>query len=210
MKTKYPRSNAPAGNVFKIVRSRAKSPRPAAARAPRASGAHFKPLSFGPFVNPTTHLTKILVAIDFSDESKKVLQYAAAFARQSRASITALHVVEPIACQADYGYGTVIRSIPNLQQLRKARSRLKALSKRVLGSSLKFEPAVRSGVAHEEITQAARDFDSDLIVIGTRGDATTKHRPMGSTAEKVVRHAPCPVLVVRKKEHEFVWCRKSR
>ena len=60
----------------------------------------------------TIHLAKVLVAVDFSKESKKAMCYAGAFARRFGASITALHVVEPIACQADYGYGAVTRHIP--------------------------------------------------------------------------------------------------
>ena len=54
------------------------------------------------------------------------------------------------------------------------------------------------------ITNVARDCKADLIVITTHGHTGLKHVFMGSTAERVVRHAPCPVFVVRKCEHEFV------
>jgi nucleotide-binding universal stress UspA family protein len=63
---------------------------------------------------------------------------------------------------------------------------------------------VRIGSAWQEITEIARDRDIDLIIIGTHGYTGLKHLVLGSTAEKVVRHAPCPVLTVREKEHEFV------
>jgi universal stress protein A len=52
--------------------------------------------------------------------------------------------------------------------------------------------------------EAAKDFDVDLIVIATHGYTGWKHFCIGSTAERVVRAAPCPVMVVREKEHEFV------
>ena len=62
---------------------------------------------------------------------------------------------------------------------------------------------VQVGTAFEVITNTARDCEIDLIVLTTHGKTGLKHAFMGSTAERVVRHAPCPVLVVRKREHEF-------
>jgi len=115
-----------------------------------------------------------------------------------------LHVVEPIVCQADFGYGPVSRQHPNQELLNRAKARLNRLCKRV--SDLQHVPvaSVRSGKTDAEIVQAARDLQIDLIVMGTHGDP---RKP--SVAEAVVRHAPCPVFIVRKKEHEFAWCRKS-
>ena len=63
---------------------------------------------------------------------------------------------------------------------------------------------VRTGHAPNEITKAAKDLDIDLIVIATHGHTSWRHLCIGSTAERVVRSAPCSVLVVREKEHEFV------
>ena len=63
---------------------------------------------------------------------------------------------------------------------------------------------VRVGHAPNEITKAAKDLDADLIIIATHGYTSWRHLCIGSTAERVVRTAPCPVLVVREKEHEFV------
>ena len=61
-----------------------------------------------------------------------------------------------------------------------------------------------SGPPHREITQAARQLKVDLIVIANRGYSGWKHAMLGSVAERVVQYAPCPVLVVREKEHDFV------
>jgi nucleotide-binding universal stress UspA family protein len=63
---------------------------------------------------------------------------------------------------------------------------------------------VRFGSAFAEITEAARTLKADLIILATHGHTGLKHVVLGSTAERVVRHASCPVLVVREKEHEFV------
>ena len=81
---------------------------------------------------------------------------------------------------------------------------LNALAKNTIEPQLLKEVIVRVGAAFEVITNVARDCESDLIVITTHGHTGLKHVFMGSTAERVVRHAPCPVFVVRKCEHEFV------
>jgi len=58
--------------------------------------------------------------------------------------------------------------------------------------------------AADAVVQVARDRKADLIITATHGRTGIKHLLLGSTAEKIVRLAPCPVLVVREKEHEFV------
>lgn len=62
---------------------------------------------------------------------------------------------------------------------------------------------MRAGVPSHEIVDAAKEADADLIIIATHSYTGWKHFCIGSTAERVVRAAPCPVLVVREKEHEF-------
>jgi universal stress protein A len=57
---------------------------------------------------------------------------------------------------------------------------------------------VRAGQPFEQIATAAREVEADLIIIATRGLTGLKHTLLGSTAERVVRHAPCPVLTVRR------------
>jgi nucleotide-binding universal stress UspA family protein len=156
-------------------------------------------------------LARILVPVDFSTESKSALRYASAFARKFGASVTLLHVVQPIVCSADFGYGPVTRCSPNKDLLRKAKTRLKLLTKRLALSEPKRKTSalLRTGVAKTQIVAAARDLQIDLIIMGTRGGCAAQ-TALGSIAEQVIRHAPCPVFIVRKKEHEFVWCRKSR
>jgi nucleotide-binding universal stress UspA family protein len=63
---------------------------------------------------------------------------------------------------------------------------------------------IRNGNAADEIVRAAGEFGSDLIIISTRGYSGWKRTWFGSTAETLVRHAKCPVLVVKGSEHDFV------
>ena len=77
------------------------------------------------------------------------------------------------------------------------------VSKICRGRRFHASSPVRCGLASIEIVDAAKEVDVDLIVIATHGYTGWKHFAIGSTAERVVRAAPCPVLVVREKEHEF-------
>ena len=69
---------------------------------------------------------------------------------------------------------------------------------------MKIETLQRLGVPYEEIVDVATELAVDLIVIATHGYTTLKHFLLGSTTERVVRLAPCPVLVVREGERDFV------
>jgi nucleotide-binding universal stress UspA family protein len=152
-------------------------------------------------------VTSILVPFDFSPESKNALHYAAALARDVHASLALLHVVEPVVSQADFGYGCVTTRSSNQALVKHTHARLRLLAKRVANSGPPPPAFVRTGVAETEIVQAASDLAADLIVIGSRG-CTAAPAPIGSTAEIVVRNAPCPVLVVRKKHSQSVRPRK--
>ena len=69
---------------------------------------------------------------------------------------------------------------------------------------MKIETLQRLGVPYEEIVDVAKELAVDLIVIATHGYTALKHFLLGSTTERVVRLAPCPVLVVREGERDFV------
>ena len=153
----------------------------------------------------TIRLANILVPIDFSPESKSALRYAAAFARQFGAALTLVHVVKPIVCSADFGYGPVNRCSPDKNLLKKAKARLGRLEKSLSSSGLKTSFSLRTGGIESEIVETARDLKIDLIIMGTRGECG-KGVTIDSTAEKIVHHAPCPVFVVRRKEHELLHC----
>ena len=149
-------------------------------------------------------LKNILVPIDFSTCSKKALQYAIPFARQFNATLTLVHVV-----QSNYFPGGEFSGgydfAPAEKELRESAGQ--QLAELVLEEVDEFVPvktAVRSGSPVQEIVTAARELESDLILISTHGRTGLKHLLLGSVAENIVRLAPCPVLVVREREREFV------
>jgi nucleotide-binding universal stress UspA family protein len=148
-------------------------------------------------------LTKILVPIDFSDCSKKALQYAVPFAKQFGATITLLHVVHVI-----YIGGPEFAALdypPIEVDLRKsAEKQLAELAATEVQLQAAGGTLVRIGQEVVEIVGAAKELESDLIIISTHGRTGLNHVLMGSVAENVVRLAPCPVLVVREHEREFV------
>jgi nucleotide-binding universal stress UspA family protein len=149
------------------------------------------------------HIKSVLVPLDFSPSSEKALAYAVAFARQFGAKLTLLHVVEPVATP-DFA-----DSFPLVMENDKVKGECQRHLERVQ-RDLQIEPKlvekvlVRHGRSFHEIADAARTLKADLIIISTHGYTGLKHALLGSTTERVVRHAPCPVLVVREREHEFV------
>ena len=147
-------------------------------------------------------LKQILVPLDFSECSKKALRYAVALAREHDATITALYVIPPI-----YGvgeYGGVDYSALEEQARAYSEKELSALIRTEVEGKISADMLVRSGPPAARITEAARDIPADIIVIATHGRTGLKQALMGSVAEQVVRTAPCPVLVVREHEHEFL------
>jgi universal stress protein A len=147
---------------------------------------------------PILKLKSILVPIDFSRISQKALDYALPLAKQFGATITLLHAIEPPPYSVDLAYLPKGEEFP----IGSMKKELDALAKKTIEPTILKEVIVQVGTAFEVITNLARDSEVDLIVITTHGHTGLKHVFMGSTAERVVRHAPCPVLVVRKHEHE--------
>ncbi len=172
----------------KKVRSRKKS------SASRKKSAKFK----------SVLLKRILVPIDFSNHSMNALGYAISFARQFRASIDLIYVIEPAVYPADFSYGQI--GFPNVEEELQAHvsEELDSIIKNDIRGKIKSQKTVRTGKPFFEINQYAREQNIDLIIIATHGHTGMEHILFGSTAEKVVRKAPCPVLVVRRGEHEIL------
>lgn len=147
-------------------------------------------------------LRKILVPVDFSHCSLKALRYAAPLAEQAGAFVHLLHAVEPISSISGVQALPLMLSDEELES--QARGRLTAIAQHNVKPFVQENVRVEIGRSYDEIVKAARDLDADLIVISTHGFTGIKHVLIGSTTERVVRHAPCPVLVVRVREHEFV------
>jgi nucleotide-binding universal stress UspA family protein len=143
-------------------------------------------------------LKSILVPIDFSAPSKKALNYAATVARQFKAKLTLLHVVEPVATP-DFAasFPLVMEDDRLMAAAKKELERATKAARIPRGTVEKL--LVRFGRSFHEITEAARTRKVDLIIISTHGYTGMRHALLGSTTERVVRHAPCPVLVVRQR-----------
>ena len=145
-------------------------------------------------------LKHILVPVDFSETSAAAVRYGVALARLFGAKLHLLHVGEKatseIAMEFPLGLeGTFEDAM---------RERLVKILTPQEQLGLQHELLLRPGTPYLEIVRYARDQGIDLIVIGTHGRGFVAHAVMGSVAERVVRHAPCPVLSVRHPQHEFV------
>ena len=147
------------------------------------------------------HIRKILVPIDFSEHSQKALRYALAFAAQFDAEVTLVHIVEQMVYPGDWMYPPLAVSDFANEKREQMIERLRALD---AGSGIKTQHMVRLGRAWQEVTEIAREQKADLIILATHGYTGLKHALLGSVAEKIVRHAPCPVLSVRPEERDFL------
>ena len=142
-------------------------------------------------------ISKILVATDFSPEGERAVRHALALGNRLGAPLAVVHVVEdPMLTGA---WGTEIYVPPLADLLQKAMAgaeRQLAALKETLGDSGVIETVVLSGRPAPTIVDHARSGGFDLIVMGTHGRSGMAHMMMGSVAERVIRTAPCPVLVV--------------
>ena len=86
----------------------------------------------------------------------------------------------------------------------RGKKELERLVKEHVAGQVASRAKIRTGKPFLEIIGMAKEEDVDLIIIATHGHTGVEHIIFGSTAEKVVRKAPCPVLVVRSEEHEFI------
>jgi nucleotide-binding universal stress UspA family protein len=145
-------------------------------------------------------LRRILVPIDFSGKSRQALEIAVPLAKQYGGRIFLVHVAQPPAVSAwqliPGGEHYLTMDISNI--IGPARKELEALAVRRVPVELRGRTLVREGNPYSEITSAARRLKADLIVISTHGHTGMRRMLIGSVAERVVRHAPCAVLTVRR------------
>jgi len=153
---------------------------------PRRPGTASRPRRFN----------RILVPIDFSRPSLKAIPYALAISRQFGADVHLLHVTD-VAQQPPPSLLT-LPVVPQTEWNQRFMKRLQSLvlKYRTDGNVSTLEP--RTGITYEEICAAARELKADLIVIATHGYTGYERMFLGSTAERVVQHSPCPVVLVRQ------------
>ena len=145
---------------------------------------------------PRLRLANILATTDLSNESVTGVRYAVALAERVGAAVTLLHVVELPPPQPMPGMQAVMLASQYSEVAEHARARLKTLARRESKGAVNLTPLLRTGNSSHGIITAAQKRATDLIVIATLGYTGAKRLLLGSTAERVVRHAPCPVLTV--------------
>jgi nucleotide-binding universal stress UspA family protein len=144
--------------------------------------------------------TKILVPIDFSAHAQQALHIAADVSARYDASVTIVHVYQPVALTLPEGF--MLYTPKQLADLMSEFSKLldRAKQDAEAAGARRVETSQLQGGVATEITEFARAKGFDLIVMGTHGRTGLRHVALGSVAERVLRMAPCPVLTVKAAE----------
>ena len=135
-------------------------------------------------------IATILVATDFSPASRHAVRFACEFAGLIGARVRAVHVVHDEHVKANEHY-EVHEHLSGMVEAAKADLR------RMLADCPVEETSVRTGIPHEEIIEAAEAANADLVAVGLHGHNPVEAAFLGSTTNRLLRHAPCPVLVTR-------------
>jgi nucleotide-binding universal stress UspA family protein len=149
-------------------------------------------------------LKKVLVPTDFSESAKHAFTYGVSFAREYKAELVLLHVVENLTV----GYASDLFPVPMAEVFQEisgyAKAELAKLAEEARQKGIAVSELVAQGKPSAEIIRYAAENGVDMIVLGTHGKGMLDQALFGSTTERVVRRAPCPVLTVRMAGHEFV------
>ena len=148
-------------------------------------------------------IKRLLSPTDFSDASKHALEYAVDLAKSYGAELHIVHVIEPVMYPADmFGQVGLVDVETTIEQA--GRDELAEWRKKNVPADLPCVTAIKHGRPFAEILEYAAACEIDLIVIATHGRNALDHFLLGSTTEKIVRKAPCPVLTVRSHEREIL------
>lgn len=148
--------------------------------------------------------TKILLPTDFSECSAEAARVARLLAERFDSRITVLHILDEPAALDPMFRGDVPLELLRGRMEQFARESMDVFLAAHFPGFVNFDTILVSGIPWREIIRNARQAAAGLIVIGTHGRTGMEHVIFGSTAEKVVRMAPCPVLSVRQEGKEFI------
>jgi nucleotide-binding universal stress UspA family protein len=149
-------------------------------------------------------IRSILLPTDFSDCGNYALRYATSLARTFGASMICVHVIEPMVPAVGYsGMSEPLPIADITEQLEDSAEReLPKLAECEDCAGLEVEEVIAHGEAASEIVRVAKERNVDLIVVSSHGRTGLGRILFGSTAEAIVRHASCPVLVVKPPQEE--------
>jgi nucleotide-binding universal stress UspA family protein len=137
---------------------------------------------------------RVLIALDGSAIAAHALETGLALAQALGAEVAVVHVLDPkqaLAPEVGVPAATLMA-----QAKRDGQALLTTAAARIAGPAAPWQ-FLREGKLADEVVAAAREWTADLIVLGTHGRSGVARAVLGSTAEAVLRHAPCPVVVVR-------------
>lgn len=139
---------------------------------------------------------KVLVPTDFSAYADRALDYAIDWGRQLNAHLTIVHVIQLLP-----DAGTNLVSAPPATHLETLEAELtqhlQGYLERVANAGVEGDIVMAHGTPFDETIEIVKARQIDLIIMGSHGRTGFRHLLLGSMAEKLVRLAPCPVLVVR-------------
>jgi nucleotide-binding universal stress UspA family protein len=139
----------------------------------------------------------ILATTDLSSESMSAVQYAAHLAQAQNARLTVLHVAHSLSLAYAEFVPPVSMADIDLAIEKSAREELEKWVRSHLKKVPRVDAVVRRGVTHEVIADVAEEIGASVVVVATHGRKGVGRMVLGSVAEQVIRHAPCPVLVVK-------------
>lgn len=143
-------------------------------------------------------IRRVLAPSDFSDHSLPPVRYAAELAEKFGAELILLHVVQDLALVLPDAVMPTAAAAPDVgAMMDAAKDGLAALVDRLGLARLSPRTELRMGSPAGEVVEAAKELGADLICIATHGRGGIAHMLMGSVAESIIRHAPCPVLTIR-------------
>lgn len=146
-------------------------------------------------------IKKILVTTDFSEFSRYAFGYATSLAEKFDAELIIVHVIQPTITPSDFAWAA---PPPNLsgEQDELVKQSMERLVDELIPDSIKSQIILTHGTPAREIIETGRKENAGMIIMSTHGLGGLSHVLFGSTAEKVVRKSPCPVLTIRHPEHK--------
>jgi len=144
-------------------------------------------------------LTRIVIATDFAESAERALDYAVELARMQGAELILLHVFAVLPAYPEMASAQLAAIFE--EQRRWVEDELEQRAQRARATGVLMRPLVRTGSPAAMIAQTAQEEGADMVVVGTHGRSGLDRLMLGSVAERTVRIAPCPVLVVKTQQH---------